>query len=553
MTTSPPHWLIGVESRLLDRLRAGVLVTTLDGTVRYANTYCEELYGRGPAELEGRASSEFAAEPIAPSTIGDIARALHAGESWEGDFRVVHKDGSVVTVHAVNSPLFDERGVVSGVVSVGFDVTKRREVERLLAQQEVAQRFLAETGTLLASSLDFPERFEHLARLSVPFLGDLCLVDVADRVVIHRVAAVHADHERHALVERLGREFPPDPRGAHPAASVVRGGRAVFAAEVTDEFLRATTRSPEHLEIVRELEISSYMCVPLVARGRILGALTLVSSGSGRRFGEADLVLAEEFARRAALVVDNARLYSERDHVARALQASLLPPSLPDIPGVHLAARYMAAGEGNEVGGDFYDVFQARRNSWCLAIGDVAGKGPEAAAVAGLARHTLRAAALYTRRPHAMLRTLHEALRGDEASADRFCTVCCGLLRLVEGGAELALSCGGHPLPIVARADGDVDLLDCRGTMLGRVTPVRLQDKRIRLEPGDVVVLYTDGAVEAHRTPDDLFGEDRLRAVVAEHRTGSADEIADRLLAAVIEFGPVEPRDDIAILVAKVA
>jgi PAS domain S-box-containing protein len=548
----PANWLIGVESRLLDRIRAAVMVTTLDGTVLYANPYCETLYGRTPAELEGEASAEFAAEPLDASQVSDIGRALLSGQSWEGDFRVVRKDGEIIEVHAVNSPLFGESGDVTGVVSIAFDITRRRETELQLSEQEAAQRFMAESGAMLSSSLDFPQIFEHLARLSVPFLGDICIVDVLDGADLRRTAAVHADPARQPLVDRLRDDFAPSSAGPHPAASVVRGGASEHAAELTDDFIRSLSQNDEHYNLVRELRFTSYMCVPLAARGHILGAMTLISAGSGRHFSVDDLLLAEEFARRAALVLDNARLYSERDYVARALQASLLPPSLPEIPGIDLAARYVAAGEGNEVGGDFYDVFQAGRNRWCFAIGDVAGKGPEAASIAGLARHTIRAAALRARRPRQLLRTLHEALLHDEASADRFCTVCCGVLRLAAGRAEFAVACGGHPLPIVARASGAVESVDCRGTLLGLRGEVELQDQSIQLDPGDVVVLYTDGAIEAHRTTDDLFGEVRLEALVGENALSTADEIADRILAAVIAFGPSEPRDDIAIVVAKV-
>jgi PAS domain S-box-containing protein len=528
------------------------MVTSLDGTVLYANPYCEALYGRTPAELEGQASADFTAEPLDASRVGDIGRALMSGQSWEGDFRVVRKDGEVIEVHAVNSPLFGESGTVSGVVSIAFDITRRRETELALSEQEAAQRFMAETGAMLATSLDFPEIFEHLARLSVPFLGDICIIDVLHGAEIRRVSAVHADPGRQHLVDRLRDDFAPAVASTHPAASVVRGGRSEVEAEMSEEFLRSMTHDDKHYAIVRELQFTSYICVPLAARGRILGAMTLVSAGSGRQFTPEDLVLAEEFARRAALVLDNARLYSERDYVARALQASLLPPSLPAIPGVDLAARYLAAGEGNEVGGDFYDVFQSGRNSWCFAIGDVAGKGPEAAAVAGLARHTLRAAALRLRRPRQLLRTLHEALVRDEGSADRFCTVCCGLLRLTEGRAEVSVSCGGHPLPIVARSTGDVETVDCRGTLLGLRGPVKLQDQMIRLDPGDVMVFYTDGAIEAYRTTDDLFGEERLAEIIGRSAALDADDIAERILAAVVAFGPPEPRDDIAIVVAKV-
>ena len=295
---------------------------------------------------------------------------------------------------------------------------------------EDVQRFYAETSALLSWSLDYPETFERLARLCVPFLADLCVIDVADDGAIRRVAAVHADPERADLVVELERRYAPDPYGPHPAASVVRGGQAEVAPSLTDEFLRSTTLDDDHYRIVKELEFTSYMCVPLTARGRTIGALTLVSAGSGRSFGPSDLAIAEELGRRAALAIDNARLFSERDYVARALQSSLLPPSLPAIPGVRFAARYRAAGEGNEVGGDFYDVFQGGRNAWWFVVGDVSGKGPQAAAIAGLARHTLHAVALERRSPRRLLSALHETL----AQRRRPGRVLHGLLRSAAAG-----------------------------------------------------------------------------------------------------------------------
>ena len=153
-------------------------------------------------------------------------------------------------MHAVNSPLFDASGAVSGVVSVAFDVTTRRESERQLSEQEATQRFLADSGAMLASLLEFPEGFEHLARLSVPFLGDLCVIDVSDGPAMRRVAAVHADPSRQDLVRLLEEKYPPEPGSAHPAASVVRGGRPEFSSEMSEAFLRETTRSAEHYEIV---------------------------------------------------------------------------------------------------------------------------------------------------------------------------------------------------------------------------------------------------------------------------------------------------------------
>jgi serine phosphatase RsbU (regulator of sigma subunit) len=416
------------------------------------------------------------------------------------------------------------------------------------------QRFLAETSALLSWSLDYPESYERLARLCVPFLADLCLIDVADDGGIRRRAAVHADAEQAEFVHMLETKFAPDPYGPHPAASVVHGGSSEMAAELTDEYLRATTRSEEHFQVVKALDFTSYMCVPLTARGRNLGALTLVSAGSGRRFDSSDLALAEELARRAGLALDNARLFAERDHVARALQSSLLPPLLPSIPGVHLAARYRAAGEGNEVGGDFYDVFQVGRSAWTLVLGDVSGKGPEAAAIAGLARHTLRAVAMQQRAPRRLLAALHETLAHGEGHGE-FCTVCCALLQSSPqrpGLARLTIACAGHPPPVVRRADGSVELATSTGPLLGLpLRQMRFRQQTFDLAAGDTVVMYTDGVTEAHHRTQQLFGEERLMETI---RTAPADVdgVADSILDAVISYGPSDPRDDVAVIVLQI-
>src|SRR5205814_4021444 len=186
-------------------------------------------------------------------------------------------------------------------------------------------------------------------------------------------------------------------------------------------------------------------------------ARTMVSGQPTRRYGTHDLEVAEDLARRAGLAADNARLYSERSRVARTLQESLLPPVLPEIPGVELAARYLAAGEGNEVGGDFYDAFDVGYGTWAVVVGDVCGKGADAAAIAGLARHTVRAAALKERRPSRMLSILNDAIFGDADVGDaRFCTVCAALVRPNRSGARMTLALGGHPPPWIVRADGRV-------------------------------------------------------------------------------------------------
>jgi PAS domain S-box-containing protein len=560
LTPEPsPRLLVGLDAAgLLEHVDAAVIATTLDGVILYANPYCEVLYGRAPAQLLGQPSGDFA-DPVPRDVIREIGAAILGGRSWEGDFQVRRADGSVVAVHAMDSPLFSPDGTVVGVVSLAFDVTERSEREEQLSRRFDVAQFLADASTILSSSLDYPESLQRLAEVSVPFLADLCLIDVAEGAAIRRMGAAHADPAKRALVDELRLRYPPDPFGAHPAARVIRGGAAEVRAEMPEDFLQATTRSDDHLRIVQALDFASYMCVPLTARGRTIGALTLVSSGSGRRFGPSDLVLAEDMARRAALALDNVRLLSERTHVARALQDSLLPPSLPDIAGIELAARYEPAGAGNDIGGDFYDVFEVAPDRWAVVIGDVSGKGPEAGAVSGLARHTIRAGVLREDVPSRVLRLLHEALDRDESAGERFCTVCLGMVtvgsrrqrRRPRARVAINLSCGGHPLPVILRRDGQLEVTDCRGTLLGITENVNLVDQQVTLERGDTVVFYTDGVTEAHAPGAPMLGEEGLLEIIRASRGLPPGAIADRIIQAATTRSAGEPRDDMALLLVQ--
>jgi sigma-B regulation protein RsbU (phosphoserine phosphatase) len=215
-----------------------------------------------------------------------------------------------------------------------------------------------------------------------------------------------------------------------------------------------------------------------------------------------------------------------------------------------VTARYQAAGVGNEVGGDFYHVFQVDEYAWWFAIGDVSGKGPEAAAIAGLARHTLRALALQERSPQRLLTTLHETLMVAESHGE-FCTVCCALLQPSTNGALLSIACGGHPPPIIRRADGTIELTAASGPLLGMPVELAFVEQSLDLAPGDLFVLYTDGVTEAHHPNRPLFGQERLVEVI-EQAPGEVDAVADAILAAVTTYGPVEPRDDVAVVVGRI-
>lgn len=430
----------------------------------------------------------------------------------------------------------------------------RTHAEAELKSASEAQRFLAEASTLLASSLDYEATLRRLAELLVSSVGgsrlaDWCVVHIQENGALRQLPVAHPDPSKVELVRRLGERYPPDPRAPRGAPEVIRTGRSELYPEITDALLAQGAQDPEHLEILRGLGFRSAMVVPLVAAGRSLGAITLVSAESGRRYGPSDLTFAEDLARRAGLAVQNARLFKERDEIARKLQESLLPPQLPLISGFELASRYRPAGEGSEVGGDFFDVFATGDGGWTLVIGDVCGKGPDAAAVTGLARYTLRATAMQERKPSRILETLNEAIL-QQRSDHMFCTVSYVRLKAGRGKVRLTVCCGGHPQPLVLRADGRVEPAGVPGTLLGVFPDPELTDKAVDLDRGDALVLYTDGVVEEH-VPGAVFGKERLISLLESCAGLNAASIVESIERAVMGFQPGPPRDDIALLVLR--
>jgi serine phosphatase RsbU (regulator of sigma subunit) len=350
-------------------------------------------------------------------------------------------------------------------------------------------------------------------------------------------------------------------------------------------------------------------CFPLTARGRGLGAVVIGRPRGDRRWPDPapreSLELAEDLTRRAALALDNARLYERQRTTSQALQHSLLPPELPGIPRVELAAEYEAAGEANDVGGDFYDVFPVTVDPgagaadagiassgvgrWRFAIGDVCGTGPEAAAVTGLARHTLRILAAEGHEITEVVARLNRLILS-EGTRGRFITLLHGEIRVFDGGAmELSLVCAGHPLPLLLRADGGGDAGngssdggngsgdggdgsgdggDGSGdgsdfgadpiavarpqTLLGVVDDVRYEADEILLNPGDVLLCVTDGVTERRDDSGRLLDDDDgLTRMLAGCRGLSAWAVASRIRRAVSDFGTEPSSDDMAILVQR--
>jgi PAS domain S-box-containing protein len=510
----------------------------------------EAIYGFPPGGFPG--TYESYAERIHPEdrewVAETVRQSVETGSGHQFEHRVIWPDGTERWVEGRGRVIRDERGEVTGMVGISADITERK-------REEDTQRFLAQAGNVLASSLDYETTLKQVARLAVAHLGgsplaDWCSVSIREESGNVTVLAVeHVDPSKVELARELGRKYPQDPKAPQGVPEVIRTGRSEIYPEISDDMIVAAARDEEHLAILRGLGFRSAMIVPLSVGGRALGALTFVSAESGRLYGPEDLVFAEDLARRAALAVENAQLFAAKKEMAQKLQEGFLPPVLPDIPGVELAGRYRWGGQG-EVGGDFYDAFATGDGSWALLIGDVCGKGPEAAVVTALARYTLRAVAMRATKPSDVLATLNEAVR-QQRSDRTFCTVCYARLRVREEGARLTVCCAGHPLPILLRADGTLEEAGTPGTLLGIFVDPELSDRVVDLGPGDALVLFTDGVIE-ERAPGAVFGRERLESVVRSSAGLDADGIAQAIEQAVLSFRPDPTHDDIAILVVRV-
>jgi PAS domain S-box-containing protein len=518
------------EERLelaIDAGRTGIWDWNIPTNDLVWSEHVERLFGLAPEEFEGTFEAFLVrVHPDDRQAVREaITTAVQQGGRYETELRVVWPDDSVHWLLAVGEVYRNTDGEPVRMLGVTRDITARREAELERESNEQRLSFLIEATTVLSESFEYEATLGRLAHLVVPLLADWCAIDLLgeDRT-FRRVASVGAEPETGDVAALVS-----VPRRVRAGASELRSD--VTGGELGD--------------------VRSLIVAPLPSRGQVVGALWLGISASGRRYDVDDLMLVEELARRVALAVENARLYEDRRRVADTLQASLLPPTLPSVPGINVGAAYRASGEGNDIGGDFYDVFEIGDGAWAAVIGDVCGKGTGAAALTGLARHTLRAAALGGEAPSGVLSLLNDAIMREQ-SDDRFLTaVFCRIVPTEEGGARVVLARGGHMPPLLRRADGTVRPLGHPGLLLGSFPDVKLADDTIELGPGDMIVLCTDGVTEAW-SADGIFGPDRLRDLVAGCGGLDAQAVADRVKHAALDFQPGLPRDDVAVLVLRV-
>ncbi|KUN78955.1 PAS domain S-box protein [Streptomyces bungoensis] len=444
-------------------------------------------------------------------------------------------------------------------IALAVESARLGELERL---RRGSLSFLVEASDLLAGTLDRDQTLALMAQMTVPTLATWCAVyTIADQASEPYLSYVlHEDEELiDGIKSLLSKISPPDPVPTPGARVWSAPGEVAHRAA-----LRSSMRSlglsggPTHQVasgIGPTLATASAVggetvVLPLVARNRVIGMLTL-GKPADEHFRQEILELAEDLSRRAALALDNARLYSERTAISQSLQRSLLPPGLPHIDGVEVEVIYRAAGEGNEVGGDFYDLFPIGNGAYGFAIGDVCGTGPNAAAVTGLARHALRLLAREGLSGPAVLERLNSAIL-DEGDRSRFLTLLYGEMRPQEdGSAELKVVCAGHPLPLRLRQDGTVAAAAEPQPLLGVIEDLELYEETVTLDPGDVLLCVTDGVTE-RREGTRMLGDDGLADVLTTCTGLTAGAVAARIMRAVERFASDAPSDDMAILAMRV-
>ncbi len=473
------------------------------------------------------------AEPAPPASASPLdlrARYNDAFRAW-----LAHRDE-----HELGTAYALGREAVSAQLSV-LDLA---EAHHAAAQQAVHDE-------------DDPARRAELVEAAGVFFGEaLSTFEITNRGyhAVQEVARLEHEHvnQLNALAQasvRINAAMTTEEAlqlTVEAARQVLGANRAAISSSSGDPYARGISAASPSGGTTGEAS-GSPIGVMLRSAGRPLGMLE-VADRPERDFTPRDEAILAQLGQHASVAIAKSQAYTRERHIAQVLQRSLLPPSLPAVPGLAAAVRFIAAGEGIEVGGDFYDLFRARGSAVAALIGDVCGKGPEAASVTALARHTLRAAAAYEARPSAVLGLLHRALR--EARDDgRFCTVAYCDFEVRADGLRMLLSCGGHPLPLVLRRSGAVEPVGKLGTLLGADVEPVLADVVIDLAPGDLVVLYTDGVTEVRAGRKEIFGHRDLAELLARCSGLPADSVAQRVQDAVLAAANGRPRDDIAILV----
>jgi serine phosphatase RsbU (regulator of sigma subunit) len=538
-------------AELLEALGEAVVVRDLHGRFVYANRPAlEDLDLPHPQGLIGASLEEVFARFIVHDEAGrrvDMSALPSVGVLRTGTrgepllLQVIDRaSGQVSWRRLSSSPLRDSGGTMIAVVTVIEDVTAVKSAE-------VHTRILAESGRQLSASLDYEQTLRNVARAALPGLADWCLVELVEGFVRQHVVVAHVDSEMRRLAARLRRLEPPAPTEHSVLRRVLATGDSVLLREVSDEHLQRVSVSDEQLELYRRLRIRSAIVVPMRVAARMIGTMSFLTSTSGRRFSDKDLGVAEQLARRAAVAVENARLYTMLAEMAETLQNSLLPAPVPAVPGWEIGALYRPAPGATriDVGGDFYEVFDTGGNAFAT-IGDVTGHGVRAATVTSLLRHGARFASHLEPDPVAIIRRLDEELR--RLDDGTMATALCAALH----DHSVLLCSAGHPPALIVEPDGTTSEAPSSGPLLGAFPDSAWHQQRVPVAEGATVLLYTDGVTDTVGNADGKrFGVERLRSFVVPRAGSSPQALLDALEGELERFGGGEASDDVAALALR--
>jgi len=519
-----------------------VLSKDLDGIVTTWNPAAARLYGYTAEEAIGRHVS-FLVPPDHKDEEKVILDRVKQGERLDTyETERIRADGARISVSLTVSPIRSPMRGLIGASVVARDITA--EVRRRRAQE-----FLVAASRLLDSSLDPEETARTIVSTAVPELAEICLIDFRrpDGWYGDTVAA-GANSEMAARLERVRRQTPLDPSGEHPVAQVLRLKQPMIwrdlkAPDVVDK----VSQSSEHLQLMRDAGYNSAAVVPLIARGRTLGALSFLHAHGDLRYDPGDLEFLSELGERAALALDNARLYRERDRVAKNLQRGLRPPRPAEVPGLGISVVFEAAGEGIDVGGDLYDVLPNEDGCWIL-VGDVAGKGSTAAGVSVAVRHSVRGLTREIAEPDEVLRRVNELLFAGEGLNDFATAMLARLVRAEDGSWCISLASAGHPPAVLATESGP-HLLG-GGSVLGAWEKANVECHEQPLGSAETLALCTDGWLEAgpvasHQGPESF-------AEMTQSLSGlELEELTDRLRADAVGRSAGTLRDDLVVLAIR--
>jgi PAS domain S-box-containing protein len=528
-------------AQVVNSTQDAVLSKGLDGVITSWNPAAGRLYGYSEEEAIGQHISLLIPADHKNEEQEILARVRRGERVETYETERIRKDGVRIDVSLTVSPIEHPTQGIVGASVIARDITAERRRQR-------AQTFLLVATRGLDASLDFGRTARSIVEAAVPELAEVCVLDFfrPDGWIGDSVVAA-ADPAVGPILEEVRREVPLDPSGGHPVAQVLRAGRPMVWRDLTSPaVMKDLVQSEAHRKLIEETRYESAAVAPLVARGTTIGALSLLHASTDLRYEETDMQLLGELADRAAIALDNARLYEERDRIALNLQRGLRPPEPPYVPGLDIAVVFEPFGEGMEIGGDLYDIVPTDDGCWIL-IGDVTGKGSVAAGVAVALRHSTRGLARQVDNPCELLGHLNEMLLEGDSRND-FATAL--LLRLRRQGDQwqLELASAGHPPAIHVTVDGPVLLGG--GAMLGAWADSPIPHHQVPLRSEETVVLVTDGWFEAG-PPETHNGPETLASLAHSLADLDLAEMTEQLRQDAIARSDGPLRDDMVLLALR--